>query len=272
MPYICVNDGCDFNQVPFSTKSQWKNHLLLDHGYSQETKTFSCLICQEHITDGITNLLNHLANHLEEIALTILPTNPESEDGTDHASILASSESSSESVTRNVVIKSPLLLPMTGIDTQGATERLAHTTSPTGQQELKCLEPGCDRSFHTARDFNKHMRKHTRPVKCPVLTCKHHEHGFPEQRDLSRHIMAQHSAMYNSESIFKCETCTKEFTQQDNYRRHMRDKHGWAGTKYETNKGETLKAVESFDSKSYKLALFFCARDGVKYDIDATVC
>ncbi|KAK6828318.1 hypothetical protein PG987_011659 [Apiospora arundinis] len=94
-PYICLYDGCDFNRTPFPTKTQWECHVNLEHGQSQSTATTSeCPICQENASDWQTNTNVHLARHLEEIALTVLPTNLDSEDGTDLDSGLASSETS----------------------------------------------------------------------------------------------------------------------------------------------------------------------------------
>ncbi|KAK7997457.1 elongation factor 1-beta [Apiospora arundinis] len=94
-PYICLYDGCDFNRTPFPTKTQWECHVNLEHGQSQSTATPSeCPICQENASDWQTNTNVHLARHLEEIALTVLPTNLDSEDGTDLDSGLASSETS----------------------------------------------------------------------------------------------------------------------------------------------------------------------------------
>ncbi|KAL7621498.1 hypothetical protein AAE478_008822 [Parahypoxylon ruwenzoriense] len=95
-PYICLEGKCDFNRTPFLTKLEWENHLTLDHNYSREVENFTCLICQERSFGGIVHVTAHLARHLEEIALTILPTNPDSEDGTDDDSGLASSEASSQ--------------------------------------------------------------------------------------------------------------------------------------------------------------------------------
>lgn len=81
--------------TPFPTKVQWEHHVNLEHGLSQSSATTAeCPICQDDTSSWLTNAIVHLAWHLEEIALTVLTTNPDSEDGTDLNSELASSESS----------------------------------------------------------------------------------------------------------------------------------------------------------------------------------
>ncbi|KAK8028448.1 hypothetical protein PG991_005504 [Apiospora marii] len=94
-PYICLEGGCTFDGLPFETKAQWKDHLSLEHGYfNSSMATSACPVCQEDISNSQTTVNVHLARHLEEIALTVLPTNLDSEDGTDLDSGLASSETS----------------------------------------------------------------------------------------------------------------------------------------------------------------------------------
>ncbi|KAK8080237.1 hypothetical protein PG997_008055 [Apiospora hydei] len=94
-PYICLEDGCGSNGSPFLTKAQWEDHVLLEHGpLGSSSSTSECPICQDDISKSQITAQVHLARHLEEIALTILPTNLDSEDGTDLDSGLASSETS----------------------------------------------------------------------------------------------------------------------------------------------------------------------------------
>ncbi|ETS86364.1 hypothetical protein PFICI_00192 [Pestalotiopsis fici W106-1] len=92
-PYICLVSTCVLNEKLFATKSEWKDHMDLKHTSSQST-TRNCPVCQENTFYGDDHFSSHIAKHLEEVALTILPTNADSEDGTDADSGLASSESS----------------------------------------------------------------------------------------------------------------------------------------------------------------------------------
>ncbi|KAK7958631.1 hypothetical protein PG988_013479 [Apiospora saccharicola] len=94
-PYMCLEGGCNLNGLPFETKAQWQDHILLEHGYpSSSMSTSGCPVCREAISNNQTTVNIHLARHLEEIALTVLPTNLDSEDGTDLDSGLESSEAS----------------------------------------------------------------------------------------------------------------------------------------------------------------------------------
>ncbi|KAK8042350.1 hypothetical protein PG994_012833 [Apiospora phragmitis] len=94
-PYIYLKGGYNFNGSPFQTKALWEEHISLEHGPLDSSATTSeCPICQDDITSSQTTTKVHLARHLEENALTVLPTNLDSEDGTDLDSGLASSVTS----------------------------------------------------------------------------------------------------------------------------------------------------------------------------------
>ncbi|KAH6843469.1 hypothetical protein B0I37DRAFT_315039 [Chaetomium sp. MPI-CAGE-AT-0009] len=58
----------------------WAYHLELEHGFADLSKEMTCPLCQEHIGSG---RIAHLSSHLEEVALTILPANAESDDESD---------------------------------------------------------------------------------------------------------------------------------------------------------------------------------------------
>ncbi|ORY63867.1 uncharacterized protein BCR38DRAFT_201795 [Pseudomassariella vexata] len=91
-PYMCLDRICIVNGAAFTTKDAWENHLVLDHRFSVNWDGIVCPVCKETIKSGKLHVTTHLARHMEEIALTVLPTNPDSEDGTDVDSGLASSE------------------------------------------------------------------------------------------------------------------------------------------------------------------------------------
>jgi hypothetical protein len=59
------------------------HHLELEHGFADQSKDMSCPLCQETLKSGKAS---HLARHLEEVSLTILPANAESDDESDASS------------------------------------------------------------------------------------------------------------------------------------------------------------------------------------------
>jgi hypothetical protein len=79
-PYVCVMAECKFSHVPFSEKSTWIQHLKLEHDFPGVSKQIPCSLCQERIGSGG---IAHFARHLEEVSLTVIPTNTESDDESD---------------------------------------------------------------------------------------------------------------------------------------------------------------------------------------------
>lgn len=79
-PYVCVMAECKFSHVPFPHKTTWIQHLRLEHDFPSASKQTTCPLCQERIGSGE---IAHLVRHLEEVSLTILPTNAESDDESD---------------------------------------------------------------------------------------------------------------------------------------------------------------------------------------------
>jgi hypothetical protein len=92
---MCLSDNCKDNKTPFATKLEWEKHLIACNDVLNPAKAYTCPICQSTL-GSVVRVSGHLAAHMEEIALTILPTNADSEDGTDVDSGLASSSESSE--------------------------------------------------------------------------------------------------------------------------------------------------------------------------------
>ncbi|KAI0602749.1 hypothetical protein F4775DRAFT_155029 [Biscogniauxia sp. FL1348] len=383
-PYVCLDGNCAFNHTPFSTKLEWEDHLTLDHDYAGKADDFTCPICQERISNGLVHVKTHLTRHLEEISLTILPTNLDSEDGTDIDSGLASSETSSKNQGEDTIdiaaaqpgtvrgladvidrIQSDLIDPLLQrgdlkafhrlisktreqmyigivlrdievslisgahalapspelyqkfslvvLDTirevfplikesgqtrpgerpydeeyltdaekevrrdarqmndllykmqpnQGPTElgnnprrvsnsvlfAQADTDSDTDEmaqnfrrrkqdrpfQEPKmCKEPGCQKKFVRPCDLTKHEKTHSRPWKCPVLTCKYHEYGWPTEKEMDRHIADKHS---EAPAMFEClfKPCLYKSKRESNCKQHMEKSHGWTFVRTKTN-------------------------------------
>jgi hypothetical protein len=79
-PYVCIMPECKLSHVPFPEKNTWIQHLKLEHDFPGVSKQMTCPLCKECIGSGG---IAHLARHLEEVSLTILPTNTESDDESD---------------------------------------------------------------------------------------------------------------------------------------------------------------------------------------------
>jgi uncharacterized C2H2 Zn-finger protein len=95
-PYVCVFMDCNQRDMPFATKNEWENHVAQEHDLADSSQELCCPVCQDQSLTNPIKFRTHLARHLEEISLTILPTNPDSEDGTDLDSGLASDISDDE--------------------------------------------------------------------------------------------------------------------------------------------------------------------------------
>ncbi|KAI1641469.1 hypothetical protein F4809DRAFT_636755 [Biscogniauxia mediterranea] len=431
-PYICLDGKCAFNHTPFSTKSEWEDHLTLDHDYTEKSNDFTCPICQEKISSGLVHVKTHLTRHLEEISLTILPTNLDSEDGTDLDSGLASSETSSKSQGEDTMditaaqpgtargitdvidrIQSDLINPLlqrgdlkafhslilqthqrmyVGMvlrDIEVALISGAQASAPSpelyqkfslvvlntirgvfplveesgqtrpgerpydeeyltdAEKEVRrdarqmndqlhqmqpnqestelgnspgrgirnadfpqvatnsstvemtqnfrrrkqdrpfiepkmCKEPGCQKKFVRPCDLIKHEKTHSRPWKCPVLTCKYHDYGWPTEKEMDRHVADKHS---EAPAMFEClfKPCPYKSKRESNCKQHMEKSHGWTYVRTKTNgpiegrleapplgasqrefarfkEGEGLAKDESADA--YNLVTFPCLVEG----------
>ncbi len=56
------------------------HHLDLEHGFANLSESFTCPLCQEELMSGEKA---HMARHLEEVSLTIVPANLESNEDSD---------------------------------------------------------------------------------------------------------------------------------------------------------------------------------------------
>lgn len=226
-PYLCLDVSCGLSDCPFPTKAQWEAHLALDHGQTDDCHGIICPICQEETLSGRVNVMSHLAKHMEEIALTSLPTNADSEDGTDVDSGLASEASSSLSVDVSV-------LPLTRVISRGNRQTLepGQSGEPAGPNThpdtLQCSH--CSRRFTRALDLRKHLRMHELPRSCAVCG-----KGYATQRDLKRHEYS-HAVREPEPSYFVCEGslkagggrwgCGRRFTRRNNLARHLKTEAG----------------------------------------------
>ncbi|KEY74960.1 hypothetical protein S7711_01308 [Stachybotrys chartarum IBT 7711] len=97
-PWVCHDLGCKYDNNIFDDRSDWIDHLGLQHGMAPEWKGFECPLCSEDTGDGKFVISRHLSDHLEEISLAALPLSVEDENdepscGSDHLLSLSSFDS-----------------------------------------------------------------------------------------------------------------------------------------------------------------------------------
>ncbi|KAH6618468.1 hypothetical protein C7974DRAFT_474316 [Boeremia exigua] len=78
-PYNCLFVSCSFTHEPFANRQLWVDHLELGHGYGPTWEAVHCPLCLDTTKSGKNAILVHFARHLEEIALTSLPRDVESD-------------------------------------------------------------------------------------------------------------------------------------------------------------------------------------------------
>lgn len=106
--------------------------------------------------------------------------------------------------------------------------------SPEELAPKKCREPGCHKEFKRPCDLTKHEKTHSRPWKCPNVTCKYHSYGWPTEKEMDRHINDKHS---DSPAMFKCmwSNCAYKSKRESNCKQHMEKAHGWNYVRTKTN-------------------------------------
>lgn len=100
---------------------------------------------------------------------------------------------------------------------------------------LECREEGCNEGFRRACDLVKHEKTHNpRPWKCPILTCKYHEYGWPSEKEMDRHCNDKHSL---APALYKClfPPCLYKSKRESNCKQHMEKAHNWEYTRTKKN-------------------------------------
>jgi len=127
----------------------------------------------------------------------------------------------------------------------------------------KCREPGCGKEFHRPCDLTKHEKLHSRAWKCPVLTCKYHDYGWPTEKELDRHVADKHT---EAPAMFEClfQPCSYKSKRESNCKQHMEKVHRWTYVRSKNNGKNRLrsnpipipippsidlKLLDTFDSK-----------------------
>jgi len=105
---------------------------------------------------------------------------------------------------------------------------LCQLNSPTSDFPLGPPNPAtgchkCGRPFLNSTQLRRHIRRHTKPHKCPIDSC---DAGFSDAKDLRRHNQTIHS----TKALFFCPTdgCTfkeKGFKRKDGLTKHVRKVH-----------------------------------------------
>ncbi|KAI1143469.1 hypothetical protein F5Y05DRAFT_421057 [Hypoxylon sp. FL0543] len=112
--------------------------------------------------------------------------------------------------------------------------RRKKNASPEELAPKKCTHPGCNKEFKRPCDLTKHEKTHSRPWKCPDVTCKYHEYGWPTEKEMDRHVNDKHSAAPPQfECLFK--PCPYKSKRESNCKQHMEKAHGWTYVRSKTN-------------------------------------
>ncbi|WZH40493.1 uncharacterized protein QYS62_001426 [Fusarium acuminatum] len=106
----------------------------------------------------------------------------------------------------------------------GYAEPVASSSTAQAPNDNYCSK--CKLSYDTARNFNKHMKTHNKPVKCKASpNCNVTK---AEQRDMDRHYRTSHKAYAASKNILTEEVacgfegCASTFTRRDNLLKHWK--------------------------------------------------
>ncbi|KAG5968449.1 hypothetical protein E4U58_001852 [Claviceps cyperi] len=96
----------------------------------------------------------------------------------------------------------------------------------------RCREPGCDKEFKRPCDLTKHEKTHSRPWKCPVISCPYHRTGWPTEKERDRHTNDKHS---DAPILHKCEQCVFKSKRMSNLKQHMERAHNTPYMRTKTN-------------------------------------
>ena len=78
-PYTCLFPDCQYNVEPFTDRQLWSDHLELEHDLGPQWNSIQCTLCFQSTGEGKKTILRHLARHLEDVAVTSLPRDVESD-------------------------------------------------------------------------------------------------------------------------------------------------------------------------------------------------
>lgn len=131
--------------------------------------------------------------------------------------------------------------------------RRKKNASPEELSPKACTHPGCNKMFKRPCDLTKHEKTHTRPWKCPHVTCRYHELGWPTEKEMDRHINDKHS---NDPAMYYCmyPPCVYMSKRESNCKQHMEKAHGYDYVRTKNN-GRKPSTAENRSTPSLRNSL-----------------
>lgn len=92
----------------------------------------------------------------------------------------------------------------------------------------------CQKTFTRPCDLTKHEKTHSRPWKCPHVTCNYHTKGWPTQKEMERHVNDKHDP---NPPMYKCHypNCPYVAKRESNCKQHMEKAHGYVYVRSKQN-------------------------------------
>ncbi|KAL2196451.1 hypothetical protein P885DRAFT_37600 [Corynascus similis CBS 632.67] len=117
-------------------------------------------------------------------------------------------------------------------------ERQGQRSTPGTTTGKGMVCPGCNVSVKTNSELKKHEARHSRPYRCTVPGCRKADNGFATKNDLDRHTKSVHKLHNGDETVYRCNVgqCKdkpKDWPRLDNFRQHLKRKHGIEGVDLE---------------------------------------
>ncbi|KAK0757231.1 hypothetical protein N5P37_009947 [Trichoderma harzianum] len=78
-PYMCLDLSCPYSSSTFESRDKWISHLALDHEMEPKWASAECPLCREETGNGKIAITKHLSKHLEEVSLSALPVEVDSD-------------------------------------------------------------------------------------------------------------------------------------------------------------------------------------------------
>lgn len=76
---MCLDLSCPYSSSTFESRDKWIAHLALDHEMEPKWASAECPLCREETGNGKIAITKHLSKHLEEVSLSALPVEVDSD-------------------------------------------------------------------------------------------------------------------------------------------------------------------------------------------------
>ncbi|KAL6901509.1 hypothetical protein GGI43DRAFT_403189 [Trichoderma evansii] len=96
-PYACLDESCSHSGMAFESREKWISHLALDHEMEPKWDSIACPLCKHVTGSGKLAVTRHFSKHLEEISLSALPNEINSNETSENGSELDDSDDAGES-------------------------------------------------------------------------------------------------------------------------------------------------------------------------------